>query len=87
MLDNFQKMCYNKVTKGKRKEIKKMKTYRIIFTGNVPYDEEDIIFTKKSEAQELCDELNKEQKSAFGYRMTMKDFLAYNDHFEVKEED
>lgn len=64
-----------------------MKTYRIVFTGNIPYDEEDIIFTKKSEAQELCDELNKEQKSAFGYRMTMKDFFAYNDHFEVKEED
>ena len=64
------------------------KTYKIIFTGDMPFDEEDLVFTNKKEAVKLCAELNKVQKSdnsPCACKMSMKDFLECFEHFEVVE--
>ncbi len=60
-----------------------MKTYKIMFTGDMPFDEEDEVFTSKDDAIELCKELNIAQKEGCDAPISMEDFLDVFEHFEV----
>ena len=63
------------------------KTYKIINTDSTypPFDEEDIIFTNKKEAQAVCDELNDIEFHDWHPTHDYKLFIKYYDHFEVVE--